>query len=382
MSGQRVETIDIFRGAAILMVVLFHFTARLPDQTLHIGAGGPLPVTFGWIGVYFFFIVSGYCIFMTLERSQSVGVFLARRFSRLYPAFAAAVILLFVFQIVFAVPSVPEAHFREVAPSGVDLILNLMFLGELGEWVNGSFWSIAVEIKFYLLVALLWAFIPDASRFSRVFGLLGLLSAPVWMASTVISGPGTITPQSMLKFLLIAPYVPFFAVGILGQRLKSGSTEVWPLMLANLLMCLGVIWVSAGGTEAEQAVWGQIITTAVFGVLVALFVVFSMGVRFPVLPGFSGAVAKLGLLSYSWYLIHETIGVTLLANLNLSMPAGVSLAETILATIGIAAVFSYLFEWRFRKGFERAAGAILDWVADRSSALAPLRTRAPATPAE
>src|SRR4051812_24902896 len=71
MTKGRVETIDVFRGIAILMVVMFHFTARLPAYALNITEGAPLPVFFGWVGVYFFFIISGYCIFMTLERSST-----------------------------------------------------------------------------------------------------------------------------------------------------------------------------------------------------------------------------------------------------------------------------------------------------------------------
>src|SRR6218665_4144752 len=97
MTNGRVETIDVFRGIAIVLVVLFYFTARLPAHALNITEGAPWPVFFGWVGVYFFFIISGYCIFMTLERSATVGVFLARRFSRIYPAFVAAGDILFVF---------------------------------------------------------------------------------------------------------------------------------------------------------------------------------------------------------------------------------------------------------------------------------------------
>jgi peptidoglycan/LPS O-acetylase OafA/YrhL len=87
--------------------------------------------------------------------------------------------------------------------------MNLVFVGEIGEWVNGSFWSIAVEIKFYILIALLAAVFKDSLRFTRVFSWLALVMAPVWMLSTLVSGDGAITPQSMLKFLAIAPFLSF-----------------------------------------------------------------------------------------------------------------------------------------------------------------------------
>ena len=69
----RIETIDVFRGLSILVVVLFHFTARVPPDSLNV-SGYPLPAVFwGSVGV-----ISGYCIFLTLEKAPSVLQFLIR----------------------------------------------------------------------------------------------------------------------------------------------------------------------------------------------------------------------------------------------------------------------------------------------------------------
>lgn len=46
----RIETIDVFRGLSILVVVLFHFTARVPPDSLNV-SGYPLAsriLGFGW----------------------------------------------------------------------------------------------------------------------------------------------------------------------------------------------------------------------------------------------------------------------------------------------------------------------------------------------
>lgn len=356
MSGQRDQSIDIFRGIAILLVVLFHFTARLPQAALNVTDNAPVPVFMGWVGVYFFFIISGYCIFMTLERSASVSQFLARRFSRIYPAFAASVLLLFVFGMLFQVPSVPEANFHETEPGFVDVALNLVFLGELGEWVNGSFWSIAVEIKFYALVALMAFFIPDRAQFGRVFGILAIVMGLVWIASTTISGPSSITPQSLLKFLTIAPYLSFFAIGILGWQYEQGQAGTNTLLTANLALSTLIVFIEAyspgGGWTAALA------SAAVYLALTLLFVRFIRGHAMPNIPGVSWAMAQIGLLSFSWYLIHENIGVSMLATFNLYMPASVALVLVMISTFVMAVVFANLFEWRFRKPVERAAQAL------------------------
>ncbi|HWV19790.1 MAG TPA: acyltransferase [Devosia sp.] len=364
MSAGRDQTIDMFRGIAILLVVLFHFTARLPAYALNITENAPWPVFFGWVGVYFFFIISGYCIFMTLERSATVGVFLARRISRIYPAFVAAVLILFVFGLVAYIPSVPEAKFHVIPPGLLDVAMNLFFIGEIGEWVDGSFWSIAVEVKFYLLVALLAGVFQDRARFTRIFALLALAMAPIWAVSTLFShlGSGPVTPQSLLKFLAIAPYLSFFAVGILGRQFEGDSKGAGRLLGANVVASTIVVWIEAYSFELHDGWLTATVCALVYLVLVALFLRFVRGKAFPTVPGLSPALAQVGLLSFSWYLIHENVGISLLTLLDLYMPAQVALWVTIASTFIMAMVFANLFEWRFRKPVEAAAVALLDWL--------------------
>jgi len=376
MNARRDQTIDMFRGIAILLVVLFHFTARLPAYALNITEGAPWPVFFGWVGVYFFFIISGYCIFMTLERSATVGVFLARRISRIYPAFVAAVVILFIFGLVAYIPSVPEAKFHVIPPNLLDVVMNLFFVGEIGEWVDGSFWSIAVEVKFYLLVALLAGVFHDRVRFTRVFAWLALVMAPIWAVSTLFShlGSGPITPQSMLKFLAIAPYLSFFAVGILGRQFEAGTKGTGRPLAANIVVSTAVVWIEAYSFELHDGWLTATVCALVYLLLVGLFVRFVQGKSFPTVPGLSLGVAQVGLLSFSWYLIHENVGISMLTLLDLYMPAHAALVVTVVATFLLAIGFAVLFEWRFRKPVERLALAMLDWIGRRVSWLAPLRS--------
>lgn len=380
MTNGRVETIDVFRGIAILLVVMFHFTARLPAYSLNITEGAPFPVFFGWVGVYFFFIISGYCIFMTLERSATVGVFLARRFSRIYPAFFAAVLLLFAFSLVAYIPSVPEARFHVVAAGPVDVVMNLFFVGEIGEWVDGSFWSIAVEVKFYLLVAILAGVFTDPARFTRVFAWLAITMAPVWAVSTLFSqyGSGPVTPQSMLKFLAIAPYLTFFAVGILGRQMQTGAMKVGGLMLTNLILSTAVVWIEAYSFELHDGGLSATVCALAYLGLALLFLRFASGRSIPHIPGASAAIAKVGLLSFSWYLIHENIGISFLTTFDLYLPAWLSLIVVMASTFCIAIVFANLVEHRFRKPVEKLAMVVLDWLGARVRGLGALRTTVPA----
>ncbi len=142
---KRILELDVLRGLAALAVVLFHYTTKYNELYGH-DAALTLRCPNGIAGVFLFFIISGFVIFMTLERTKGTADFLVSRFSRLYPVFWASVVLTYVVVAVFGLPG------AEVRPR--DAALNLAMFHE---WagipsVDGVYWTLAVELKFYLLM--------------------------------------------------------------------------------------------------------------------------------------------------------------------------------------------------------------------------------------
>jgi len=89
--GPRLAQLDALRGVAALLVVGFHYTTRFDQLYGH--AGEPLlSLPWGHYGVNLFFMISGFVIFMTLERTQRATDFVVSRFSRLYPAYWGALL--------------------------------------------------------------------------------------------------------------------------------------------------------------------------------------------------------------------------------------------------------------------------------------------------
>lgn len=360
-SPNRVETIDVFRGVAILLVVLYHFTARLPADAMNV-TGAPAPAAyFGWCGVYVFFAISGYCIYLTLERSATLALFLARRFSRLYPAFLAAALFLFAYGMLVPLPSIPDAGFHERVSTLLDLTMNLLFVGD-GRWINGSFWSIAVEIKFYAGLALLAALIPDRRRLATVFAWLSLAAAPFWVVAMLYQfATGSRLPQALIGIATIAPYLPFFAIGILARMLKPAT----PLTITLLALCLveAALVTLFTGFDGSTDVVAAVVTTVLTMVLLGALVAFAAGMPIPHVPVLSRALAGVGFVSFSWYLLHENLGVSFLFNLNRALPNVLAVPLAMAATLLIAWVFSELVEWRFRKPVEALALRVLNGVA-------------------
>ncbi len=157
--------IDVLRAYAILMVIGIHFClsslhliewrGNFRDYTGSWASQyyGMVPLTYGWMGVPLFFVLSGFCIhYACLKRGAELfqaGAFFWRRFVRLYPAYLIA---LFTFIIVNEVENP-----WKVTLSGV--LSHLFLVNNLAkanfDTINGVYWSLGVEFQFYLLYPLL-----------------------------------------------------------------------------------------------------------------------------------------------------------------------------------------------------------------------------------
>ncbi len=167
----RIAFLDGLRGVAILLVLLFHAYARWP-QIVPFGdrfAGFPL-FKYGWLGVELFFMISGFVILMTLEKCASFSEFIGRRWLQLFPAMLLCSLLVFYTESLFPARPAGISSYR-------DLIPGLTF-AESGIWarvlgspqgvLEGAFWSLFVEVKFYIIFGALYFFL------GRKAALIGL----------------------------------------------------------------------------------------------------------------------------------------------------------------------------------------------------------------
>ena len=132
----RLQVLDGWRGISILLVLAGHL---FPLGYEKFQFNGPIAAT----GMAIFFILSGFLITNVLLRDQDISKFLIRRFMRIVPL--AWLVLLVTFLL------------TEVSTH--EIISNLFFYSNwqpMGLTPSTShFWSLCVEVQFYLLIALL-----------------------------------------------------------------------------------------------------------------------------------------------------------------------------------------------------------------------------------
>ena len=79
----RIAILDGFRAVAIIFVMLFHYFTVWKDLYPY-GDAFAGWFSHGYLGVHFFFIISGFVISMTLCRCATPSEFAVKRFARLW----------------------------------------------------------------------------------------------------------------------------------------------------------------------------------------------------------------------------------------------------------------------------------------------------------
>lgn len=318
-SQQRLSALDALRGIAALGVVLFHYLPYYDKLYGHTFTPWP-GLDFGRYGVHLFFILSGFVIFMTLERTRSAGWFGLARAFRLLPALWAGIALTFV--------AVHTLGPEDRAVSLGSALLNATLLHEYLEFphVDGAYWSLVIEATFYCWIALLFYGVGQWSRIRLVLWL--------WVAT---SYAGVIwwkaIPDALdfiVKDLLFVRYAPLFISGMLIYRwYRHGPPAMADRLL--LLVAMGHCLV------AYKAPYH-------------LFVLGSYGVFALAVAGYLNVLASrpllwLGSLSYALYLVHQNIGYGVIGwSYNAGLPGWVGVSLALLAAFCLASVIHYGIE--------------------------------------
>jgi peptidoglycan/LPS O-acetylase OafA/YrhL len=177
MKGQ-IPVINCLRGLAATMVCFYHFvvttTGYIDSQTIkdifYLGSNG----------VHIFFVISGVVITLSMVKRgydfSNWGNFMLRRIARIEPPYLASIIVAIIY---FKVREyVPSSTDETMMPSVRDLTLHVAYLVPFvdGKWAIPTYWTLAIEFQFYLLMSLFIPFAMSINKMNRyTFYLLLIL---------------------------------------------------------------------------------------------------------------------------------------------------------------------------------------------------------------
>ncbi len=314
----RLGELDALRGLAAFGVMVFHYTTL---YGINIGHTNPPSFEFpeGDYSVYLFFMISGFVIFMTLENARAASDFIVSRFSRLYPAYWASVAVTAAFVYSMGLKG------QQIEPW--ELLVNLTMFQQAFHvrHLDGAYWTLQIEMYFYIQI-LFWFKLRQLPRI-RWIVLLWLLVSVVFEVS---DRRGTPLSWTLAQFLMVQ-HIPFFAMGIQFYRIyKERSRAILDHFLIGL--ALVTIWFVRGPTFA---------LVAVFCAVVFLLFVYRKA-KWLNNPVF----AFLGLISYSLYLIHESIGFIVIWHLehDCGLSSTLSIVVAALVSLVLATLLAKVVE--------------------------------------
>ena len=346
MAKPRVNEIDFLRFLAALAVVFFHYSFRgYAADSMSIM---PYPLLapyskYGYLGVDLFFIISGFVILMTAASGSFRGFFVSR-FVRLYPAFWACCTITFALTLAYG----GERYSASFSQYLVNMTMLNGFVGVTS--IDGAYWSLFVEIRFYALVALVLAI-------GRIHQTQSFIIA--WLAASIAL---QIVPVSKLRYLLIADYSAYFIAGATYFLIWSQGISVIRIGVLGLSWSLALVQAIQTIQKIEKHYNAGLDGVVVFGIITLFFcVMLLVALR---RTGFLGRKRWLfvGSLTYPLYLLHQNVGFMVF---NLAYPTvnpHVLLWSVILGAI-VAAFGVHLFiERKFSLPLKNGLTIVLDCI--------------------
>lgn len=253
--------LDAVRGIAILLVVVSHF---LPPSLTGGEHGQIVSEYLGYAGVILFFLLSGFLMEQTTISDPSLISFAVRRLARILPMYWVSVLLA---QLI-------------AGPFDLKTIFsNAIFASDVAHTslMVGVYWMLYVEVRFYAIVP-----------FLRLVGDSFIRTVPF---AAIVLNAILFTHFGQASHLVL--YLTYCLAGMqisFWRRRKLG--------LLPLVICVALVSASASVFTAGHHLVG---IAPALGCATILFVLS----RSPTLP----ALASVGRVSYSWYLLHSLVGM-------------------------------------------------------------------------
>jgi peptidoglycan/LPS O-acetylase OafA/YrhL len=287
----RAPELDLLRFIAATFVVVYHYAYRpavggVVDTMVYGGLQDF--AAYGYLGVQLFFLISGFVIVWSAA-GRKPAQFLKSRFLRLYPMFWVGVTLTML--AVWLGNVRPELFSLRVILANLTLV-PAYFDAPL---VDGVYWTLAIELKFYLLVfmAIVLRQMPYIERWIYL-----------WLGACVAL---TAWPVAPLTSVAMLPHGFFFIGGAICYFIRTSGL--------NTIRSVSLLVAAVG--SAYHAVLGrgdftfetQIAHPAIVATLIAIFfgTMLAIAMRWVTLPP-ARIWLTLGALTYPLYLLHNMFG--------------------------------------------------------------------------
>lgn len=331
-SSGRFAFADGLRGLAALWVVLFH--ASEGKHIEHIKDSIPsflykLLFEFGDLGVAVFFVLSGFVMALTVQKStvnsKFAAKFILRRLVRLVPPYYFAI----AFALIMLLVKSKVLHTEFSMVSMQSILAHAFFLQDFLsiDQINTVFWTLCIEVQFYIsFIMIIWIADQAKSLFNinqsrLVIVALSCAIALIWAFQ--------FETDSLWSGGFISFWYSFLAGVLVNLALAHSGISRKITVGYLLLLALAAI--------TTQSMF-------IFAVVITSILLLAAGVKGKMNEWLNWRwVQSLGLISYSLYLLHNPISGASFNVLKRFLPEGaVFEVLELIIVIGICLILSWI----------------------------------------
>ncbi|HTO41567.1 MAG TPA: acyltransferase [Rhizomicrobium sp.] len=286
MKRERILSIQVARGVAALLVVLYHASrmVALPQYAGEQGFDGFF--AFGHSGIDFFFVLSGFIIYFVhhadLGHPQALPHYAWRRVTRIYPSYWLITAAMVVLLVAKHDPSLTTRHILHSIFLIADTHLPLLEVG----------WTLVFEMMFYAVFAL------GILNFR-----LGVAAIVLW-GMLIVAGIGTGSEYPMLR--TAGSYRGMeFVIGIFAAMIVLNTHVRGPL----LILWTGIAGFLAIGLAENVGLltWNAAPTNLLFATMAGVMIVGMAAAEQKGALKVDKVSEFFGGMSYLLYLVHPLI---------------------------------------------------------------------------
>jgi peptidoglycan/LPS O-acetylase OafA/YrhL len=321
MAENRIKVLDSFRGIAASIVVFFHLAQCTNIKFLN----------FGVTGVDLFFMISGFVIYLTLNKITDWRDFLISRISRLYPIYWIVVSITAV--LIYLTTSIDSTTLL------IRYVINLTMFQHYFkvEHLDFQYWTLTVEVQFYALMFLIFT----KKWLNKIETISIFLLSICLIYDRILDQYFPLVYHFIKNAFPLINHLPLFIAGIVFYRIWMHSFSYQRIFILLLCFVIQLSLFNNGGQSNGFITFNEyLIILIIYFSLFFLFLIQKLKLIENTFLYFLGSI------SYSMYLFHQFFSVNILMPflLKITQNEYVSIIIAFSVNILISFVLTYYIE--------------------------------------
>lgn len=344
LQSPKIGSINTLRFISAIMVIFYHFTFTFYHGDL---SYIDIPVLrylshYGYLGVDIFFIISGFVISLSAE-GRNAYTFFKSRIGRLYPVFWISAIITTLF-LVFGGHLIDSDMTWWRFWTNMTMIPTIFFDKSTIDFLDGAYWTLAIEMKFYFVILLLLIL----KQFKRIEKITIPLSFLMLYSAIFLN----------IKVDSDLIWIPNFIAGIIFYKIYKNGLNTWRIFALINTFIASLIFATNRAPSLTEG-YGELFksSTITMYILFSYIIFLLISLNKIKIPN-NKYINILGLLTYPIYLLHQQIARIMFTYSDRhNIPLYVSFI--------FITTFIFLISFLVHQIFERRGRVILDKALDR-----------------